>query len=831
MEDEKFFRFSKAILLLYIFLLFANQGATEPSCGSYYENTNSNSYGSASVNAEIKMSYNYGKSCTDYPAVNYAKSTISCSGTGDTTRLYLKKKPQNSNWGDVDFNCGQGGCNNYDNSWEAGERDITVKPSSGPVKDLFWLCYSYEYSGGYWTWTTTGLQDSKGHNVNQHANSPSNPSPSNGQTFVSTSPELSIDVSDPDGDSLDVVFRDANGNYIGADYNVPDGGEASTTWDSADSMGTTYNWYAVVEDDPTNFEVQSSSYSFTTVPNNPPDSPVNIAPEDNQEEVSTNPVLEVHVDDNDNDLMDVRFYTGSGDYIDTDYNVCSSCTASVDWNNLNTGSSYSWYAVADDGNDDTRSDTWSFDTKSEPNSPNNPSPLDGEDTVPNSTDLEAQFTHPGGNSMNARFYLDDGSGYSQVGSTQTATDGETVSVSPNLDEGSQYDWYAEAESQGVTKTSSTWSFTTNYNPDIQSTAADPGDESHSIFFSSELNDGDGRNDIDSCTLTVSDSDGDSETFDITPDPGGTANKANCDQNVSYNDNSGWSHTETLDFELEVQDQNGLSDIATETETFPNHRPEIADLEFSSYADIRAFNVTLDVTDSDNGQEEIDKCEFTFTDTEGTSITVSDEINVDNSYGVTDLTRCRYSNVNASMPYPSTLEDGFEPGEKIDIDATAYDLHGESATETDNWTIPLVDEGNFLTETSLDFDYSSVQMTASETEILEYQISNTNRFSQNIRVYLEGMNATFENNETSQDLMVAPFSNRNIEVIVSPQNTGKGILNFTVEHTNLGYNQTVKTPVNIRSSPRTLSTREVSGIGFFQLIMLVLLASYLYSVRP
>lgn len=469
--------------------------------------------------------------------------------------------------------------------------------------------------------------------------------------------------------------------------------------------------------------------------------------------------------------------------------------------------------------------------KGGPNPPQLQSPANGADNVGVNSDLEARFTHPGGNSVNARFYLDDGSGYSQVGSTQTATDGETVSVSPNLDDGSNYNWYAEAESQGVTKTSSTWSFTTNFNPDIESTNADQDDESHSIFFTSDISDGDGRSDIDECTLTVSDSDGDSETYDITPEPGGTSNKANCNQNVSYSDNSGWSHTETLDFELDVQDQNGLSDMETLTETLPNHKPEIADLDFSSYADIRAFNVTLDVTDSDNGQEEIDICEFTFSDTEGTSITVNDEIDVDNGYGVTDLTRCRYSNVNASMPYPSTLEDGFEPGEEIEVDAEAYDLHGESATETDNWTIPLVDEGNFLTETSLDFDYSSVQMTESETEILDYQISNTNRFSQNVRVYLEGMNATFENNETSQSLMVAPFSNRNIEVIVSPQNTGKGILNFTVEHTNLGYNQTVKTPVNIRSSPRTLSTREVPGIGFFQLIMLVLLASYLYSVRP
>jgi len=191
--------------------MFSFQAASAPTCGSYVENTNSNSYGSASVSAEIKMGEAHGKSCTDYPSVNFARSTISCSGTGDTTKLYLKKEPQDTDWDEVDFNCGRGGCNSYDQSWGEGERDITVRTSSGPVKDLFWICYDYEDNGD-WAWTWTGYHDYNSQDVDQQANDPSSPSPSNGETDVSKNPTLQVDVSDPDGDDIDVTFRDGDGN-------------------------------------------------------------------------------------------------------------------------------------------------------------------------------------------------------------------------------------------------------------------------------------------------------------------------------------------------------------------------------------------------------------------------------------------------------------------------------------------------------------------------------------------------------------------------------------------------------------------------------------------
>ncbi|MFO7967297.1 MAG: S8 family serine peptidase [Archaeoglobaceae archaeon] len=101
-----------------------------------------------------------------------------------------------------------------------------------------------------------------GDTTNTAPDAPTNPSPSNGATGVSTSPELSVDVSDPDDDSMDVSFYNASDDsLIGTETGVASGSTASVTWDSL-SYSTTYSWYAVADDGAaTN---TSSTWSFTT---------------------------------------------------------------------------------------------------------------------------------------------------------------------------------------------------------------------------------------------------------------------------------------------------------------------------------------------------------------------------------------------------------------------------------------------------------------------------------------------------------------------------------------------------------------------------------------
>ena len=97
--------------------------------------------------------------------------------------------------------------------------------------------------------------------VNNPPNAPVNPVPANGETGVSTSPVISVYVSDPDGDSLFICFyNDADDSLIGDCY-VPNDSVASVTW-SGLNYSTTYNWYVTAND--SMYENISDTWSFTT---------------------------------------------------------------------------------------------------------------------------------------------------------------------------------------------------------------------------------------------------------------------------------------------------------------------------------------------------------------------------------------------------------------------------------------------------------------------------------------------------------------------------------------------------------------------------------------
>jgi len=100
------------------------------------------------------------------------------------------------------------------------------------------------------------------------ANAPDTPSPANASTSVATSTTLSVDVYDTDGDAMTISFYNAGTSALIGTTSVPTWGSiytATTTW-SGLSFATTYEWYAVANDE--NFNATSSTWSFTTL-NNP----------------------------------------------------------------------------------------------------------------------------------------------------------------------------------------------------------------------------------------------------------------------------------------------------------------------------------------------------------------------------------------------------------------------------------------------------------------------------------------------------------------------------------------------------------------------------------
>ncbi|KXB05683.1 hypothetical protein AKJ50_00155 [candidate division MSBL1 archaeon SCGC-AAA382A13] len=242
---------------------------------------------------------------------------------------------------------------------ENGETGVSISfsPTDAKFDQGEFFVYKAEFSNGTQNIYFVNVETTATGNTTP--NSPSNPSPSDGATLSeTTSTTLSVNVSDPDGDSMNVSFYDASDDsIIGTDSGVIDGGTASVTWDSL-SAGSSYDWYAVADDGTDS--TTSSTWSFTV--NTAPDSPTNPSPSDGAvlSSGTSSTTLSVDVSDPDGDSMDVTFYTGEGTEIGTDTGVSSGGTASTTYNGLSDGNTYDWYAEADDGHDVTTSSTYSF---------------------------------------------------------------------------------------------------------------------------------------------------------------------------------------------------------------------------------------------------------------------------------------------------------------------------------------------------------------------------------------------------------------------------------------------------------------------------------------
>ena len=140
----------------------------------------------------------------------------------------------------------------------------------------------------------------------------------------------------------------------------------TATWtDVARGEPDGINWWYVVRavDDVGNIDTNTNAVPELPTGNLAPNAPTNPSPAHLAIGVSLNPTLSVSVSDPNGDTMDVRFYNAAGPtLIGTHNNVASGATASVSWNGRTSDTTYSWYAVADDGALTTQSSTWSFTT-------------------------------------------------------------------------------------------------------------------------------------------------------------------------------------------------------------------------------------------------------------------------------------------------------------------------------------------------------------------------------------------------------------------------------------------------------------------------------------
>ena len=205
-----------------------------------------------------------------------------------------------------------------------------------------------------------------GEPLDSEPDKPSDPKPANNSENVSINPLLSVLVTDPDNDTMNVTFYNASDDIkIDSVDNVSNGTRANVTWSNLD-YNTTYSWYAIANDSV--YETRSDIWNFTTMKeNHPPYEPSNPAPEDGSENISIDTNLNWIGGDPDPDdivLYDIYFGTESSpplvksNHSETTYEFAS---------DLNYDTEYFWKIGAKDNHNATNeSEIWTFTTEEEP---------------------------------------------------------------------------------------------------------------------------------------------------------------------------------------------------------------------------------------------------------------------------------------------------------------------------------------------------------------------------------------------------------------------------------------------------------------------------------
>ena len=305
------------------------------------------------------------------------------------------------------------------------------------------------------------VDDTAGYRVgdNSPPNSPSNPSPEDGETDVGIDEDLSWTCSDPNFDvlSFDIYFGESSNppliesNYLGRRYDP-----------GLLDFDTKYYWKIVARD--TFGATKSGSlWDFTTRDNQAPNEPSEPDPEDGATDVAINQDCSWTGGDPDNDDVTYDVYFG-------DSNPPPKVKSNQSGTTYNTGvldfeTEYFWKIVAwDEFNYSTIGPIWSFTTQENlpPGPPSDPDPEDEAVGI----SIEKILTWTGndpnpGDTLRYDVYFDTTNppALAAEGLTQEAFDPGTLEIA------TVYYWQVVTwDSQDLSETGVVWSFTTQLEP-------------------------------------------------------------------------------------------------------------------------------------------------------------------------------------------------------------------------------------------------------------------------------------------------------------------------------------------------------------------------------
>ncbi|MBT3395042.1 hypothetical protein HN412_01215 [archaeon] len=235
---------------------------------------------------------------------------------------------------------------------------------------------------------------------------PSNPSPSNSQTNVLISSELSWTGSDVNSEQeleYDIYFGVESLGLISTQS------ETNYSFSELLNYSTTYNWQVIISDGYDATVGQTWHFTTEPEPNTPPEQPSNPSPVDGAQEVDLLPTLTWTCSDDGELFYDIYFGTNNSglhklleDQIEPSYGVIQE---------LDYSTTYYWKIIAKDNEYETEGLIWNFTTGIRPNSPptsiTNFNPEYGSINLPINLALSWSVEDPEGDDMSYDVFLDN----------------------------------------------------------------------------------------------------------------------------------------------------------------------------------------------------------------------------------------------------------------------------------------------------------------------------------------------------------------------------------------------------------------------------------------
>ncbi len=348
--------------------------------------------------------------------------------------------------------------------------------------------------------------------------------------------------------NVDIEVRRTR-TLIGTDSSVDGSGDVATQDWTGLTCGASYDWFVKAIEEDGQASTTSNVWNFNVDCNEPPEISVTEPAESTNTGLvtTTSPSLQVSATDPDDSNLDVTFYDGSGNQIESLNDVYSS--VSTEWTGLTTGNTYNWYAeVCDDGGECKTSSTATFTVNTPPEKPGSPNPGDGTVQIDyNSVTFSSYVEDQDGDDMQVTFSGDSTTDSFSKTTDVTGSGTATVTVD-NLKPGTEYDWDVNVQDEhGASSTSDTWSFTTNYLPTIENPRPQQGG-----FVSS---------DSVELEVGVSDQDGDATNIRIFDESGaqiGSGSTSDGSQVTVDADYTGLTYGETYDWTVEAEDSYGTN---------------------------------------------------------------------------------------------------------------------------------------------------------------------------------------------------------------------------------------------------------------------------------